>query len=107
MDRLGGHEASPGSSPAFLTPTLVGELDVINAGKLSDTVAHEPASGHRHLLLHLAGVTYCGAGSLHTLHGMRPAASHVGGSPALTAASTCIREALDRTGMRGLLPFTR
>ncbi|MET8469083.1 STAS domain-containing protein [Streptomyces sp. NPDC006422] len=101
------YETSSGGSPTFLTLTLFGELDVINIGKLSDTVVRELESGHRHLLLDLDGITYCDNGSLFTLVGIRHAASHVGGSLALTVASECVREALASSGLTDLLPFTR
>ncbi|MEU7581954.1 STAS domain-containing protein [Streptomyces sp. NPDC041068] len=107
MERLAIRETSSGGSPAFLTLTLFGELDIINIGKLTDTVVRELEAGHRHLLLDLDGITYCDSGSLYTLLGMRHAASHVGGSLALTSASSCVRKTLDRSGIRDLLPFTR
>ncbi|MFH9074049.1 STAS domain-containing protein [Streptomyces alboflavus] len=107
MDRLAIYETSSGGSPAFLTLTLFGELDVMNVGQLSDAVVRELKAGHRHLLLDLNEITYCDNGSLFTLLGMRHAAGHAGGSLALTSASKSVHEALDRSGLRDLLPFTR
>ncbi|MFD4476592.1 STAS domain-containing protein [Streptomyces sp. NPDC058471] len=104
MDRLAIRETLSGI-PHFLTLVLVGELDVFNVGKLSDTVVRELEAGQRHLLIDLSGVTRCDNGSLYTLLGVRHAASHAGGSLALTAASGCVQDALDRAGLRALLPF--
>uniref|UniRef100_UPI0034DE1A56 STAS domain-containing protein n=1 Tax=Streptomyces flavofungini TaxID=68200 RepID=UPI0034DE1A56 len=88
-----------------LTLTLHSELDVGSVGRLSDTVVSALEAGRRHLLLNLTGVTWCDAGSLYTLLGMRHAAIHANGSLALTAASDCVHERLDRLRLRGLLPF--
>lgn len=75
MDRLAIRETLSGT-PQFLTLVLVGELDVFNVSKLSDTVVRELEAGQRHLLIDLAGVTQCDNGSLYTLLGIRHAASH-------------------------------
>lgn len=100
MDRLAISEA-PSGHPSFLTLVLVGELDVSNVGKLGDTIVCELEAR----LLDLTGVTFCDNGSLYALLGMRYAASHAGSSLALTAASDCVHEALDRAGLHALLPF--
>lgn len=104
MDRL-AIRSTPSDSPAILLLALDGELDVLNVGKLSDTVVDALEAGRRHLLVDLTGVTWCDAGSLYTLLGMRHAAIHAGGSLTLTAASDCVHETLDRVRLRGLLPF--
>ncbi|MEV8319964.1 STAS domain-containing protein [Streptomyces sp. NPDC059900] len=104
MDRLTIRE-SVSDNPPFLTLVLSGELDVVNVGKLSDTVVYELETGRRHLLIDLTGVTWCDAGSLFTLLGMRHAAGHAGGSLTLTAASDCVHEALGLARLAELLPF--
>lgn len=90
-----------------ICPALEAAFDYSKRPELSDMVVRELESGHRHLLLDLTGITYCDSGSLYTLLGMRHAASHVGGSLALTAASKCVCEALDCSGLRDQLPFSR
>jgi anti-anti-sigma factor len=104
MDRLAIRRTAAGS-PAILVLALDGELDVMNVGKVSDTVVRALEAGQRHLLVDLTGVTWCDAGSLYTLLGMRHAAIHANGSLALAAASDCVHETLDRVRLRGLLPF--
>ncbi|GAA2314012.1 STAS domain-containing protein [Streptomyces kunmingensis] len=104
MDRLVIKETAS-DAPSRLTLVLSGELDVINVGKLSDTIVLELEAGKRHLLLDLTGVIRCDNGSLYTLLGMRHAANHAHGSLALIAASACVQQALDRAGLRALLPF--
>ncbi|MEV0123689.1 STAS domain-containing protein [Streptomyces sp. NPDC050703] len=104
MDRLAIRSVPP-AGPATLELALDGELDVLNVGKLSDTVAAALAAGRRHLFIDLTGVTWCDAGSLYTLLGMRHAALHAGGGLALTGASDCVHATLDRVRLRGLLPF--
>ncbi|MGW6057264.1 STAS domain-containing protein [Streptomyces sp. NPDC055189] len=103
MDRLTIRE-SVSDNPPFLTLVLSGELDVVNVGKLSDTVVYELEAGQRHLLIDLTGVTWCDMGSLFTLLGMRHAADHAGGSLSLTAASACVHEALGLARLAELLP---
>ncbi|GAA1897782.1 hypothetical protein GCM10009837_20170 [Streptomyces durmitorensis] len=56
-DRRAIREALP-CNPPFLTLALTGELDVINIGKLSDTIIREFEAGRRHLLLEFTGVTW-------------------------------------------------
>ncbi|WP_371749905.1 STAS domain-containing protein [Streptomyces sp. NBC_01283] len=103
MDRLAIREALSGNPP-FLTLVLTGELDVFNVGKLSDTIVCEFEAGRRHPLLDLTGVTWCDNGSLYTLLGIRHAASHVGGSLALSVASMYVQGALDRARLHALVP---
>ncbi|WP_282797811.1 STAS domain-containing protein [Streptomyces sp. CC224B] len=105
MDRLVVRPA-PCDDSAFLTLVLVGELEVVNVGKLSDAAVWAFAQGQRHLLLDMRGVTQCDTGSLYTILGIRQAASHVGGSLAITQASTAVHESLAGSDLRELLETT-
>ncbi|MBT2401816.1 STAS domain-containing protein [Streptomyces sp. ISL-100] len=85
---------------------LARELDGATVPRLCDTVVDVMADGKRHLVLDLSAITWCDNASLYTLLGIRSALQHADGSLTLSAASSAIRRALDRSGLCLRLPLT-
>ncbi|MEV0322480.1 STAS domain-containing protein [Streptomyces sp. NPDC050658] len=102
MDGLTIHKSSPDGA-AISTLVLVGELEIVSIGKFREFVIQALERADRHLELDLSGITRCDEGSLYAVLGMCQATHHAGGSLAITAASTPVRDALHRTGLDRVL----
>ena len=95
------HTLTTNGNQAILT--LTGKLYVHDAGIIRDEMIEKIETGHHHLTLNLAGVTYIdssGLGVLVTLHKMT---QEKNGSLALTGVQGMVKELLQRTRLDKVL----
>ncbi|HEX5595768.1 MAG TPA: STAS domain-containing protein [Micromonosporaceae bacterium] len=83
--------------------TLAGEIDMLTASRLSNTVNEVLADPPARIVLDLAGVTFCDSQGLGTLVVLSRKASHAQSLLVLTNVGDFLLRVLDITGLRSAL----
>jgi anti-sigma B factor antagonist len=82
---------------------LVGELDMVGAPKLQDTVDALISAGQRTVRLDLGRLTFCDSSGISALIQVRAAMAQAGGELVISGATGSPRKALQVTGLLDLL----